>query len=192
MAVKYGRIRTAGVLLLPKDPAEALPGELYRDQNNADSLTDQSTGGTDTQVGAASSDSLFVKYKYNASLSIIPAGTIVALTSTGNILPADSDGVGLQYALGISKVDIDPNSYGPVNLRAANISGILSGLNIAPGKVIYLNNTGANRGFTDDISGLDPMTNSIVKMGYSDLASNTNSGFATDLILIGEDMSRPL
>lgn len=187
----YAKIRTQGVVLEPQASAGALNGELYRNSDNANAFTDKTTGGTNTPVGAAAADSLFTKIKKNNSGVSIADGVTVSLKSDGNIMAADADHAEGQKVIGIASGVIANNSFGTVKLFYPNIANAVAGLSFTPAQDIYLNDTGATRGFTNNIGSLTGGNDTIVQVGYADLPSNSDSGSATDLIAFSLLTSRP-
>lgn len=187
----YAKIRSEGIILVPQPAANALPGELYRDSANADTLTDQSTGGSDTPIGASSSDSLFTKIKKNTSFSTIPDKGLVALRPDGGIGLADSDGVNSQIVIGIAAGPIAADAFGSVRLFAPNIAGALAGLSFTPGQELYLNQSTANGGYTANPADLTDDNDSIVSVGYADCATGLQDTNAVDLIGFNSVIARP-
>lgn len=187
----YAKLRTEGVILQPIPAGNAVPGELYRDQDNADVLTDQNTGGGDTPVGAASSDSVMTKLKQNKSGVTILAGTPVALLANGGIIKADSDGVTSQVLIAISIDEILNDEEGRVALIGPNIRNAIQGLGFTPGQPVYLNQDGSNRGFTTNLGDLTGNDDSIIKIGYADCAPGAASATADDLIVAHEVIALP-
>lgn len=184
-------MRSAGIILDPHDSATAEDGELYRDSTNTDALTDKTTGGSDTQIGAASSDALFNKIKKNGSAEILPINTPISLTGNGSIVRADSDAAEGQKAIGVTLEEIAIGAFGKVLLFGANMRGVLAGLIFVPGQPIYLSNTSTNRGFTNTLSGLTPGVDSYIHLGYADCAPGVISTSAEDIIAFGDIIARP-
>lgn len=187
----YAKFRTTGVVLQPVDAATTIQGELFRDENNADVLTDKSTGGSETPIGAASSDAVLNKLKQNTSGAFIAINTPVALTADGGIITADSDEITTQVLVGIALDAISDGEQGRVALIGPNARGVLAGLGFAPGDAIYLNQNGANQGFTNNPADLTGDNDSFIRIGYADCAPGAASATAEDLIMFAEVIARP-
>lgn len=187
----YAKLRTEGVVLQPIAAANAVNGELYRDVANADTLTDKSTGGGDTPIGASSSDAIMIKLKQNTSAANIAVNTPVALMPDGGIIKADSDGISAQIIIGVVLDAMLIGEQGRVALIGPNAAGVLTGLGFAPGDAIYLNQDGTNRGFTNNPADLTGANDSLIIIGYADCAAGVASVTANDLIMFAEVIARP-
>lgn len=186
----YAKLRTIGVILQPVATG-TVAGELYRNSANADALTDKSTGGSATQVGAASSDAIMVKTKQNTSGADIAVNTPVGLTGDGGIIKSDSDGLTSQVLIGIALDAIVDGAQGRVALIGPNARNAIQGLGFTPGAPIYLNQDGSNRGFTNNLNDLSGGDDSVIRIGYADCAPGAASGTADDLIMFAEVIARP-
>jgi len=187
----YAKLRTIGVILEPVAPATTVSGEFYRDNANADALTDKSTGGSNTQVGAASSDAIMVKTKQNTSGVNIAVNTPVGLTADGGIIKSDSDGPTSQVLIGITLDAINSGAQGRVALVGPNARNAIQGLGFTPGNSIYLNQDGSNRGFTNNLNDLSGGDDSVIRIGYADCAPGAANATADDLIMFAEVIARP-
>jgi hypothetical protein len=185
----YGKIRTTAVILEPTTPGSTPAGSIFNDSTNGNAFTNKTTGGSVDQVGATSSADYLVKYKRNGAVATIPAYKRVALKTDGTIVLADSDNPTAMLDTGMSLDAIDPSTFGRVLLNGANAPGALTGLGFATGDHIFLSKTpGA---LTNSASGFDPDTDTIMRVGIADCASNVASAVATDLIMTVEVYSSP-
>jgi hypothetical protein len=84
---------------------------------------------------------------------------------------------------------VDHNSFGRVLLNSANAPGALTGLGFTSGENVFLSKTpGA---LTNNAGDFDPNTDTIMRVGVADCASNTTGSAATDLIMTVEVYSSP-
>lgn len=185
------KMRASGVVLTPIDPANALPGEMFRDENNADALTDKDTGGDEVPIGASSSDAVMTKLKQNKSGVTIAINSTVALITGGGIRKADSDAVDGQIIIGIALEEILDDAIGNVALIGPNAKNAVQGLGFSVAAPIYLNEDGSNRGFTDNAGSFTGDNDSIVRIGYADCAAGAASATADDLIMFASVEARP-
>jgi len=130
---------------------------------------------------------LMVKSMQNLSGSDIAAGSPISKKSDGSIMQADSDGLGSQSFVGIALAPILDGNLGNIALVGANISGAISGLGFAPGKDIYLSETGS---YTDDAGSFTGSNDSVIKVGVSDCPDGVVSSTATDIIMFSEVILR--
>ena len=185
----YGKIKTTAVILEPTTPASVPAGSIFNDSTNSSAFTNKTTGGTVNPIGATSSADYLVKYKKNMTGSIIPAYKRVALKTDGTIVLADSDNSVAMLDIGMSLDAIDHNTFGRVLLNGASAPGALTSLGFATGDHIFLSKTpGA---LTNSSSGFDPNTDTIMRVGIADCATNVASSAATDLIMTVEVYSSP-
>jgi hypothetical protein len=185
----YAKIKTSAVVLEPVTPASTPPGSIFNDSTNGNAFTNKTSGGAVDQIGATSSADYLVKYKKNMTGATIPAYKRIALKPDSTICLADSDDPVAMKDIGISLDAIDHNTFGRVLLNGANAPGALTGLGFTVGDNIFLSKTpGA---FTNNASGFDPNTDTIMRVGIADCASNVASSTATDLIMVVEVYSSP-
>jgi len=188
MAV-YGKIKTTAVILEPTTPASVPAGSIFNDSTNSSAFTNKTTGGSVDQVGATSSADYLIKYKKNMTGTTIPAYKRVALKTDGTIVLADSDNPTAMLDIGMSLDAIDPSAFGRILLNGASAPGALTGLGFATGDSIFLSKTpGA---LTNSSLGFDPNTDTIMRVGIADCATNVASSAATDLIMTVEVYSSP-
>ena len=185
----YAKIKSGVVVFEPIPAASAPDGSLFMDSSAGNVLTSKSTGGVSTPIGAVSSADVMIKSKKNLTGVAIAAYKRVALKADGTICLADSDNPVAMLDIGITLDSISNNSFGRVMLNAANAAGALTGLGYATGEHIYLSKTpGA---LTNNISAFDPLTDTIMRVGYADCASGVANAAATDLIMAIEAYSSP-
>lgn len=185
----YAKFKTTAVELVPIAPTQAPLGSLYLDSSNSNAMSTKTTGGSNVQLGAATSADLMIKNKRNMTGTTIAAYKRVALKSDGTICLADSDNAVAMTDIGVTLDPITDSSYGRVMTNAANAAGVLTGLGYTAGQVIYLSKTPG--GLTNDPSIFNPETDAIVQVGIADCATDVASGTATDLIMMIEVQSRP-
>lgn len=185
----YAKIRSGALVFDPMMPAGVPAGAIYMDSTNGNALTTKSTGGTHTPIGSTSSADILIKHKKNMTGVTIVAGKRIALKTDGTMCLADSDNPVAMIDIGMALDTVDHNNFGRVLLNGANAAGALTGLGYASGDSVYLSKTpGA---LTNSATGFDPATDTIMRVGTADCASNTASAAATDLIMTIEVYSRP-
>lgn len=185
----YAKIKTSAVVLEPVTPASVPTGALFNDSTNSGAFTNKTTVGAVNPVGATSSADYLVKYKKNMTGGTIPAYKRVALKTDGTIVLADSDNPTAMLDIGMSLDAIDHNTFGRVLLNGASAPGALTGLGFSVGDSIFLSKTpGA---LINSAAGFDPNTDTIMRVGIADCASNTEGTAATDLIMTVEVYSSP-
>lgn len=185
----YGKIKTTHLVLEPSPAGTAPAGSVFNDSSNANALTNKSTGGTISQIGATSSADILIKQKRNMSGVSMAAARRVALKTDGTIVLADSDNISAMLDIGMSLDVIDNGNYGRVLLNGANAAGALSGLGYTAGDHIYLSKTPGM--LTNSTTSFNPETDTIMRVGIADCADGDASGTATDLIMTVEVHSSP-
>lgn len=185
----YAAIRSSSSTMEPATPASAAVGSIFIDSTNSNALSFKNISGVVSVIGATSSENVLIKTKKNLTGSAIPSKTPVALMPDGSIAPADSDGTNIQVVIGIALENIDSGAFGTVMLNGPNAVGAVSGLGFTPGDAIMLSATPGI--LTNTQVGMDPITQTIMKVGVADCASGVCSGVATDLIMEAEVISRP-
>lgn len=185
----YAKIRTGVVVFDPAAPGDVPNNAIFVDSTNSNAFSNKTNGGVTNQIGAVSSADYLVKYKRNDSGSTIPAYRRVALLTDGSISLADSDAPALMLDIGMTLEAIDTGNYGRVLLNGANAGAALTGLGFNTGDHIYLSKTPGM--LTNSTSGFDPNTDTIMRVGIADCATNTKSTSATDLIMTIEVYSSP-
>lgn len=185
----YGKIKTTAIILEPTTPGSMPAGSIFNDSTNSGAFTNKTAGGVVNPIGATSSADYLVKYKKNMTGTTLPAYKRVALKTDGTVVLADSDNPTAMLDIGMTLDAIDPNTFGRVLLNSANAPGALTGLGFTSGDNIFLSKTpGA---LTNSSTGFDPSTDTIMRVGIADCASNTASATATDLIMTVEVYSSP-
>lgn len=186
---EYATIRSNATMMEPTTPSRAQVGSIFIDSTNSNALSFKNISGLVSVIGSVSSDNVLVKSKKNNTGSTIANRTPVALLTDGSISPADSDGLNIQVVIGVTIEEITSGSYGKVMLNGPNAAGALTGLGFAPGDAIMLSATPGQ--LTNTQVGMDPLTQTIMKVGVADCASGAQSSNATDLIMEAEVISRP-
>jgi hypothetical protein len=185
----YGKIKTTAIILEPTTPGSMPPGSIFNDSTNSNAFTNKTSAGTISPIGATSSADYLVKYKKNMSGSTLPAYKRVALHADGTIVLADSDNPTAMLDIGMTLDAVDHNTFGRILLNSANAPGALTGLGFAVGDHIFLSKTpGA---LTNNAGAFDPNTDTIMRVGIADCATNTAGATATDLIMTVEVYSSP-
>lgn len=186
--VDYAKIRTPATVFEPIAPNQAPVGSIFLDANNADTLSTKTTGGTEQAIGDAA-QSVMIKLKRNMTGSQIPANKKVSLKSDGSIILADSDNVSAMMGIGFTLGPIENEEYGNVLLVGSNVAGAVDGLGFTSGDRVYLSDQPGV--LTNNMGSFDPMTDVIYRVGIADCAGSTQSGTATDLIMMAEIISSP-
>lgn len=180
MPIQYAKIR-ANAIVFDKTSAPALPNALFTDLNG----DLQNTDNANIPIKISNP---FVKKMKNVTGSTIAINTPIAKLPDGSIAPADADGVGTQEVIGVAIEAILDTNFGLVHLIGPNVAGVLTSLGFAPGDEVYLSDTA---GYTNTPATLDAETESVVKLGVADCASNIMSAVATDLIFAAEVITQP-
>lgn len=184
----YAKIKCTSVSMEPQIASAVPVGSIYLDANNANVLTTKTTGGSEVPLTEATA-SIFIKRKRNMSGVVIPAQKKVALKPDGSICLADNNDPGTRLGVGWTQEEILPEAYGNVLLVGANVANALLGLSFTSADTIMLGNTAG--ALTNDMGSFNIETDTILKLGYADCASDTCSAEATDLIIATEVLSSP-
>lgn len=185
----YAKMKTVSVAFEPTTPAAQPINSIFVDSTNSNVFSNKTTGGTTSPIGSTSSADYLVKYKRNSSGSFIPAYRRVALMPDGSVALADSDNPSLMKDIGMSIEGINDGVYGRIILNGANAAGALTGLGFLSGQNIFLGKTPGT--LVNSTSGFDPNTDTIMRVGVADCATNTVGSAATDLIMTIEVYSSP-
>jgi hypothetical protein len=118
--------------------------------------------------------------KQNKTGLQIDANKNVFLSADGSIVLADRDVSNRQVTIGVTLEAIADDAIGRVALIGPNIVGVLAGLGAAPGQRVFLSNVPGAFSLDPNIN---PASNSIVRIGYADVAAGAAGGDSNDLIL---------
>lgn len=178
-------IQVPYVFLTPTNGAQVPNGALYLDQGNGDAPTFKTTGGSSEPVSAGTN--FFLKQMIAGAA--IAVGKPLAKRPDGKVVEGDSDGVNSQIFIGISQGsasgDGDPIQ---VLLAGANLPGVLTGLGMTSGDIVYLSQ---DSGYTNDGGSFTGGDDTITKVGIADCGAGIASATATDLIAITEVLITP-
>jgi len=142
------------------------------------------------QLAGGGGIAVFEKMMKNTDTNPMPIGMPVSITSTGSIVPGDSDSADGQQPVGITLETIAVGEFGKVALYGRNIAGILTGMGFIPGDDVFLGETGGNF-ISDPTNDLTGGNDSIIKMGVAAAPDGQVGASATDLILIRQVISNP-
>lgn len=183
----YAKIRTDAVLFNPINPAGLENNSLLADFNDNNLLKTKDNSGNLQLI--QSPLTLFTKVMQSGFVGTILAGTPVSKTSSGKIIPADSDAIGGQEPIGITLVIFNAlDDIGTIHLFAPNVQGVLSLLGFVPGEEIFLGEAG---GYTNNPNAFTGDNDSIIRIGIADCPSGTASVLATDLLINTQIILRP-
>lgn len=174
------------VSLLPATPAEVPNGSMFLDSTNGNSMSVKTEGGVTESVNSAATI-FFIKNMIAGAA--ITSGQPLSKRPDGKVIEADSDGVNAQTFIGFSQETVasDGDSLN-VLLAGPNLSGVLSGLGMTSGQIVYLSESG---GYTNDGNSFTGDNDTITKLGIADSGAGVANATAVDLIAITEVLITP-
>jgi hypothetical protein len=183
----FAKIQTSGLILEEVDSGSL--NSLIRTEADPQNISlVRASGASPLLTAATITNSPNIK-KMVAGFGPMNAYTPVAKSRvTGKIIPLDSDDPYANFPIGILKDSVTySDDLVDVYIGGVNLPGILFGKGFNVGDVIY--SSSIPGGMTNDLTGVNPAEESILRLGVADCGAGEANGVATDLILSMEIVS---
>jgi hypothetical protein len=177
-------LRALYMVLDPVDPSQVPNGTLFLDSSNSNVLSQKSSTGVVSVIGAGGGGS-------NPFLRQMVAGEAftankpLAIRPDGKVVLADSDGTNRKIFIGHSmQTSLGDGSVINVLCVTATLGGAISGLGFTSGQSIFMGETAGT--YTNNVSTFSGSNDTYVKVGIALPPPGVAQAAATDLLIFTE------